>query len=184
MTAANWTLVQWLRGLTNRGKLGCWASLQRKRPATLGGRYGPEELVKHPLINVTHKLSKLDQGPTAGLVWPMSALGQKQTFAAQNGMSALRPKADIGLVQIMLPPTSSPCPVTPRVLSETDRCGPLRSGTARAPSALLPRRLRAGRRALYSTLMPQSWRRPQHQKQTSAKAVSAYPWLTAPPFMH
>jgi hypothetical protein len=25
----------------------------------------------------------------------MSALGQKQTFAAQNGMSALPPKADI-----------------------------------------------------------------------------------------
>ena len=85
-------------------------------------------------------------------------------------MSALRPKADIGLVQIMLPPTSSPCPVTPRVLSETDRCRPLRSGTARAPSALLPRRLRAGRRALYSTLMPQSWRRPQHQKQTFGKS--------------
>ena len=27
----------------------------------------------------------------------MSALGQKQTFAAQKGMSALPPKADIGL---------------------------------------------------------------------------------------
>ena len=27
--------------------------------------------------------------------WPMSALGQKQTFAVQNGMSALPPKADI-----------------------------------------------------------------------------------------
>ena len=27
----------------------------------------------------------------------MSALGQKQTFAAQNGMSALPPKADISL---------------------------------------------------------------------------------------
>src|SRR5262252_7857320 len=26
---------------------------------------------------------------------PMSALGQKQTFAAQNGMSALHPKADM-----------------------------------------------------------------------------------------
>jgi hypothetical protein len=26
---------------------------------------------------------------------PMSALGQKQTFAVQNGMSALPPKADI-----------------------------------------------------------------------------------------
>ena len=26
----------------------------------------------------------------------MSALGQKQTFAVQNGMSALPPKADIG----------------------------------------------------------------------------------------
>ena len=26
----------------------------------------------------------------------MSALGQKQTFAVQNGMSALTPKADIG----------------------------------------------------------------------------------------
>jgi hypothetical protein len=29
------------------------------------------------------------------LVWPMSALGQKQTCAAQNVMSALPPKADI-----------------------------------------------------------------------------------------
>jgi hypothetical protein len=27
---------------------------------------------------------------------PMSALGQKQTFAVQNGMSALPPKADMG----------------------------------------------------------------------------------------
>ena len=32
----------------------------------------------------------------------MSALGQKQTYAVQNGMSALPPKADIGLVQIIL----------------------------------------------------------------------------------
>jgi hypothetical protein len=30
----------------------------------------------------------------------MSALGQKQTFAAQKGMSALPPKADIGAAQI------------------------------------------------------------------------------------
>jgi hypothetical protein len=27
------------------------------------------------------------------LVWPMSALGHKRTFAVQNGMSALPPKA-------------------------------------------------------------------------------------------
>jgi hypothetical protein len=30
----------------------------------------------------------------------MSALGQKQTFAVQKGMSALLPKADIGAAQI------------------------------------------------------------------------------------
>jgi hypothetical protein len=30
----------------------------------------------------------------------MSALGQKQTFAVQKGMSALPPKADIGSAQI------------------------------------------------------------------------------------
>ena len=30
----------------------------------------------------------------------MSALGQKQTFAVQNGMSALPPKADIGSAQV------------------------------------------------------------------------------------
>jgi hypothetical protein len=29
------------------------------------------------------------------LIGPMSALGQKQTFAAQNGMSALHLKADM-----------------------------------------------------------------------------------------
>ena len=29
---------------------------------------------------------------------PMSALGQKRTCAVQNGMSALPPKADIGLL--------------------------------------------------------------------------------------
>ena len=36
----------------------------------------------------------------------MSALGQKQTFAAQKGMSALHPKADIGLLllALFLPP--------------------------------------------------------------------------------
>jgi hypothetical protein len=28
----------------------------------------------------------------------MSALGQKQTFAVQNGMSALPPKADMGAI--------------------------------------------------------------------------------------
>ena len=33
-------------------------------------------------------------------VLPMSALGQKQTFAVQNGMSALPPKADIGSAQV------------------------------------------------------------------------------------
>ena len=32
----------------------------------------------------------------------MSALGQKQTFAVQNGMSALPPKADIGLRRELL----------------------------------------------------------------------------------
>ena len=30
----------------------------------------------------------------------MSALGHKRTFAVQNGMSALPPKADIGIAQI------------------------------------------------------------------------------------
>jgi hypothetical protein len=29
------------------------------------------------------------------MIGPMSALGQKQTFAVQNGMSALHPKADM-----------------------------------------------------------------------------------------
>ena len=32
---------------------------------------------------------------------PMSALGQKQTFAAQEGMSALPPKADMALQKEM-----------------------------------------------------------------------------------
>jgi hypothetical protein len=36
---------------------------------------------------------KLD---TKRVRWPMSALGQKQTFAVQKGVSALPPKADIG----------------------------------------------------------------------------------------
>jgi len=36
---------------------------------------------------------ELDQGPVPKT--GMSALGQKQTYAVQNGMSALPPKADI-----------------------------------------------------------------------------------------
>ena len=54
------------------------ASRQRKRPATPEGVTGQQELVKQPLINVTHKLLKLDQGPTCK---PMSAKCQKQTSA-------------------------------------------------------------------------------------------------------
>ena len=51
-------------------------------PATRGGRKTGQSL------KVAH---------WTGRVWhhPMSALGQKQTCAAQTGMSALPPKADI-----------------------------------------------------------------------------------------
>ena len=38
---------------------------------------------------------KLKRGSTGVTRQPMSALGQKQTFAVQNGMSALHPKADM-----------------------------------------------------------------------------------------
>ena len=59
------------------------------------------EAFRHPLNYllcdgqgvVERALSSVRRGPLSRL--PMSALGQKQTFAMQQGMSALPPKADM-----------------------------------------------------------------------------------------
>jgi hypothetical protein len=40
-------------------------------------------------------MESIDRQRTIAKVWSMSALGQKQTFAMQQGMSALHPKADM-----------------------------------------------------------------------------------------
>ncbi|MGB6315202.1 MAG: hypothetical protein WBG13_21950, partial [Pseudolabrys sp.] len=45
--------------------------------------------------SVSHVSLRGDDAPADSLHWLMSALGQKQTFAVQNVMSALPPKADI-----------------------------------------------------------------------------------------
>ena len=54
----------------------------------------------------------------------MSALGQKQTYAVQNGMSALPPKADMcsAVVHVCFGPEADIAPFDVRLCSRLDHC--------------------------------------------------------------
>ena len=88
--------------LTAPRSISCWIGTETTLgdPHAVGSRISPNGVARICVITVlmtaATRPSQSNTGATShSFVVGMSALGQKQTFAVQNGMSALHPKADM-----------------------------------------------------------------------------------------